>query len=67
MQNFLKHPVVAGAVSGLVGAMLVDYSEFRKWKNLDDAVAYDWATASWRWFQGLVGGALAALGYGAVV
>lgn len=66
MQEFFAHPVMKGAVSGLVGALLIDYAEFRKWKKLDDAVAYDWATAAWRWLQGAVGGALGTLGLGVV-
>lgn len=66
LKALLVHPVVAGAISGFTSAALVDYAAFRQWKSLSDAANYDWGVAAWRWFQGAVGGALAALGIAAV-
>lgn len=63
LQALLAHPVVAGAISGLGGAALADYAAFRSWKSYDEALAYDWGTALWRWFQGAIGGAVFALGW----
>jgi hypothetical protein len=65
----LLHPsvtaIAVGALSGAVGAARADRAAFQSWKSWHDAFAYDWAIASFRWFQGAVLGALAAspIGY----
>lgn len=70
MIDVLHNPYVIaaakGALSGFAAAALVDFSAFRSWKNFHDAYSYDWPTAAWRWFQGIVTGAITALGLGAV-
>lgn len=66
MKDILGIPGVRGALSGLVGALVIDYSEFRKWKNWEEASAYNWKLAAWRWFQGTVAGAVTELGFMAV-
>lgn len=66
VQAFVKaHPVVASALLGAGVAARMDLAAFASWKRFDDALAYDWGVALWRWFQGAVIGALAALGVGA--
>lgn len=55
------HPVMHGAVRGAIIAGGFDLSVFRSWKRWDDAAAYDWNVATWRWFQGAIIGALEAL------
>lgn len=56
-----QHPIVYAMVVGALGAAAADYDSFKKWKSVKEAVAYDWGTASWRWFQGAVVGAVAAV------
>ena len=41
-------------------AAIVDVGAFRGWKSWDDAMTYNWGIASFRWFQGMVVGALTA-------
>lgn len=65
MNDLLQHPIVRGALAGAAGAALGDYRNFRSWKSVDDAMTYEWKTAAWRWFQGAVGGAMAAAGLSA--
>jgi len=62
----LNNVYVAGALSGLLAAAVVDIGAFRAWKNVNEAMAYDWKTAAWRWFQGAVSGALMAAGVAGV-
>lgn len=64
MTAWVHYPIVAGAISGLMAAAVVDLHAFRSWHSFQDARAYDWGVASWRWFQGAITGALAALGMG---
>lgn len=58
----LANPYVRGAVSGLLAAAVVDFHAFLGWKSFDDTTKYDWKTATFRWFQGAVAGAVAAAG-----
>jgi hypothetical protein len=51
--------IIAGAVSGLVSAILVDV---HAWSKSDPALAFDWGLAVKRWVGGAVSGALAGLG-----
>jgi hypothetical protein len=66
VQAFLAYPIVQGAITGFVGALAADVSAFRSWKQWNDAAIYDWGIASFRWFQGVVLGALTGAGLGAI-
>ena len=59
-QTIWQSAFVTGAVSGVVAAAAVDFAAFRSWKSFSEATAYRWGLAAWRWFQGFVGGGLAA-------
>jgi hypothetical protein len=65
----LAHPtltkIVLGAASGAGAAALADYHAFQTWKRWQDAITYDWGTATFRWFSGAVTGALMGAGLGA--
>lgn len=61
MSQTLTLAVLKGAVSGALAAAAVDAQAFRSWHSFDDAVRYDWKLAAWRWAQGAVTGAVAAL------
>jgi hypothetical protein len=61
----LRQPLVKGAIAGFLAAAAIDFQAFRTWKSFDDAHAYNWRLAAWRWLQGAVTGALVALGLGA--
>lgn len=67
MHDILAHPYVAGALSGVLTAALIDYQAFRSWKSFQEAMAYDWGKASFRWLQGAVAGVIAAAGHGAIL
>lgn len=67
MPEILGHPVVKGALAGALGAAAVDIAAFRSWKSHEEALAYNWGIAIWRWFQGAALGALSAAGIEAVV
>jgi hypothetical protein len=60
--DFLANPYVAGALTGLLTAAHVDFAAFQKWKSFDEAAAYGWKLAFWRWFQGALVGLVAAGG-----
>lgn len=55
------------ALKGALVAAAVDFGAFKKWKSFDDALAYDWRLAAWRWFQGAVIGLVAGFGLGELV
>ena len=65
MTEYLHHPIVQGAVTGLLGAALADFNAFKSWKSFHDAATYAWGTAIWRWFQGALIGAVGAAGWSA--
>ena len=65
--SVLHNAIVRGAISGLLAAAVVDLHAFMRWKNVHDAVTYDWNTALLRWAQGLATGALSAAGLGMVL
>ena len=67
MNAFLHNPIMRGAVSGALAAAVVDIHAFLSWKNVQDALAYNWSTAAFRWFQGAVTGAIAGAGFGSLV
>jgi hypothetical protein len=54
--------ILAGALSGLLGAARADYEAFKSWKSAKDALTYDWSIAFWRWFQGGIIGAVTVAG-----
>ncbi len=60
------NPIVRGALSGLLAAVVVDLHAFLTWKSLDEAKSYNWPTAIFRWSQGTIAGAVAAAGLGIV-
>jgi hypothetical protein len=62
IQTVLASPAVRGALAGLISAALVDFAAFRSWKTFHDAYVYDWGTASWRWLQGAIVGAVTGSG-----
>lgn len=62
LQAVLSNRYVAGAVSGALSAAIIDIQAFRSWKNVQEALAYDWGVAIWRWFQGAVLGVVGAAG-----
>ncbi len=66
LSEVLANKFVAGALTGLLAAAVVDFGAFRSWKNFNEAYSYDWPTAGWRWFQGAVSGLLTAAGIGAI-
>ena len=66
VQLFFAHPVTRGAIAGILTAAAVDIQAFRAFKSWEEAATYGWGIAAFRWFQGAVIGALAALGLGAV-
>lgn len=55
--NEITKKVLAGAVSGAVGAFLADLHAWSK-----STGAYDWGLAAKRWIGGAIGGAMGALG-----
>lgn len=55
--------IFAGAVSGLVAAVVVDV---HAWSKAPKGEAFDWALAVKRWVAGAISGATAALGIGSV-
>lgn len=64
--EWLHHPLARAALLGIVTAAVVDYRNFKGWKSVSEALAYNWGTALWRWFQGAVTGVMGALGLDAI-
>lgn len=62
LKTLLANPIVAGAISGILAAAVVDVHAFLTWKRFQDVATYDWGTAVFRWVQGAVAGALTAAG-----
>ena len=58
----IGHPIFKGALAGLLVAATVDRQAFRSWQSFDDAKKYAWSIAIWRWFQGVVIGAMTGAG-----
>lgn len=57
--------LTAGAISGALAALAVDYRAYAAWKTAHDGTAYDWTVAFTRVLQGALTGAVAAAGVGA--
>lgn len=69
MPNNIVLKALAGALSGLVSAAMVDFSAWKEWvASTDSDVAYpfNWGLALKRYASGAFLGALAALGFGEV-
>lgn len=64
--QWIHLPIVQGALTGLIGAAVVDFAAFRAWKSWHDIAVYQWGLASFRWFQGAVVGAVTAAGIGLI-
>lgn len=62
LQATLGNKLVVGALTGVMSAAVVDIVAFRSWKSYEEAAAYNWKLAAWRWFQGAVSGLLTAAG-----
>ena len=60
--NELTKKLVAGALSGLLAAVVVDVNAWSKASG-----AFDWGLALKRWVAGAVSGATAALGVGGLL
>lgn len=58
----LAHPATKGALTGAIAAATIDRQAFKGWNSFDEALAYRWDLAAFRWFQGAVIGAFAAVG-----
>lgn len=67
LSNPMLKTALLGAAGGALAAARVDYAAFKSWKDVHEAMQYNWWTAVWRWFQGAVGGAIGALGAGALI
>jgi len=66
MQELLANTYVSMMIAGALAGAATDISAFRSWKSFEEARAYDWRIASWRWFQGAGMGLIAAAGLGAM-
>lgn len=62
MWTALHHPVaqaaIKGALTGAGAAAVVDFNNFRAWKDWHDVLTYSWSLATFRWFQGAFVGAV---------
>lgn len=56
-----------GAVAGFASAFSVDLHAFTKFNGWKDFGSYDFGVATFRWFTGIVTGALTGAGYGALI
>ena len=52
----LQSPFAYAVGVSLWSAAKVDYEAFQGWQSQDDALAYDWRIARWRWFQAVMRG-----------
>lgn len=62
----LQHPIVVGAIGGLIVATAVDFQAFRAFKSYEEFRSYSWGLAAFRAVQGAVLGALSVIGIGAL-
>jgi hypothetical protein len=65
MREFLDNKLVQGALSGLLAAIVVDIHAFIKWRDYDHFAEFNYKLMLVRWLQGIVSGAVLALGYDA--
>lgn len=66
LHTFVTSNVGHGIISGFVAGAVVDLHAVTQFKNWSQLAAYDWNTASMRWFTGALSGGLAALGLGVI-
>ena len=45
---------IIGAAGGLLAAMRIDWEAFKAWNDYNDALTYNWRTASFRWLKGVL-------------
>lgn len=64
MHDFLTSSFFKGAITGLVGAMAVDYHAFQKFKSDEEFKGYNWKLAFTRWAMGMFSGAITGSGLG---
>jgi len=67
MTKFVAHPIVQGAIAGLLTAAAVDIQAFRAWTSYEEARRYNYKLAIFRWAQGAFLGAVTAAGIGGLV
>lgn len=67
MEWYLLVPILKAALAGVLVAATQDIQSFRAWKSYEEARAYNWRLAAWRWAQGAVLGVLANYGLGQVI
>lgn len=67
MEWFEWVPILKAAGAGMFVAATQDIQSFRSWKSYEEARAYNWKLAAWRWAQGAVFGVLAYYGLGRVI
>lgn len=60
--SLVANKYVWGGLLGLAAAAKIDYEAFQSWQSVDQAIAYDWKIAAWRWFKGIAAGVVAAAG-----
>jgi hypothetical protein len=54
--------LVAGAISGALGGLIVDINSYQAWAKAHDGSTFDWTVALSRVLQGAIVGAAAAGG-----
>jgi hypothetical protein len=62
VQEFLRQPLVQAVIGGVIVAAVEDIAAFRRFESFDEAKAYRWDIALWRWFRGGTVGLLTGLG-----
>lgn len=62
MAEWLSYPIVQGVINGFCGAVVIDFLVFKKFQKWGDFQSYDWSVASFRWFQGILAGAISGAG-----
>lgn len=62
VQAVLAQPIIQAVIAGIVAAAVEDIAAFRRFETFDEAKAYRWDVALWRWFRGGVVGLLTGLG-----
>ena len=61
--NFLHNRLVAGAISGALGGLVVDINAYLAWQKYQET-PFNWGLALSRIVQGAVAGVISALGLG---
>lgn len=61
MTTFIQN-LIAGAVAGLLAAIIVDLNAYKHAVEAGLGYSFDWRLALGRWVTGIISGALAGLG-----